>query len=386
MLLERLGAAPTVYLVGGAVRDLLLGLRAPDLDLVAEGDALALARRLDSGAVLHERFGTATFTADGFTFDIARARRETYPRPGALPEVEPADIKTDLGRRDFTVNALAMPIAGVQAGSIIAAPNALEDLDRAQLRVLHDGSFTDDPTRLFRLARYAGRLGFSVEPHTAKLAGEARDAGAIGTVTGPRIGHELRLLACEDDPVSAFVELRRLELDAAVHPGFELADPDRARGALALLPPDGRRDLTTLALASERVEELELRRLLDGLGFESSDRAVIVSAATRGHELARALAEAPGPSGIAEAASGAPPELIAIAGSLGPSEQAGSWLAGLRHVGLEIDGADLLAAGVPEGPPIGRALRAALAARLDGLAMDREAQLAHALRAAAGSE
>ncbi len=385
-LLDRLGPETPVHLVGGAVRDLVLERTAPDLDLVIDGDAPALAAEIDPGAVAHPRFGTATFTVDGFRFDIARARRERYPRPGALPEVEPAGLDEDLGRRDFTVNAMAMALGGDRAGTVASVPSAREDLESGRLRVLHDASFVDDPTRLLRLARYAARLGFTVEPHTSELAAGAIASGALATVSGPRIGNELRLLAGESDPVAAYAQLRRLGIDEAIEPALGLDDPGLAGRALELLPADGRPELVVLALAARAIDESKRRGLLDELGFDSAEREVIVAAAGLGEALSRALADAAGPSAIADAVAGAPPEAVAIGGALGPAEPARDWLERLRHVRLEIDGSDVMAAGVPEGPRVGRALRAALAARLDGRAMDREAQLAEAVRAAAASE
>ena len=325
-------------------------------------------------------------TLDGFTYDIARTRRETYAQPGALPDVEPASLAEDLKRRDFTVNAIALALAGDTAGELSAVPAALEDLDARRLRVLHDRSFIDDPTRLLRLVRYATRLEFEIEPLTRALADGAISGGALRTVSGPRVGAELRLLAREPDPVRALRGLGELGLDAAIHPGFGLDDEDLARRALALLPADGRRDRLALAVAARGVPGPELAALLDALAFEAEDRDVIVAAATRAGEVASALRAASAPSEIAAAVSGAPPEVVALAGALGAEPQARDWLERLRHVRLEIDGRDLLAAGVPEGPAIGRGLRAALGAKLDRRASGREQELAEALDAVGASE
>jgi tRNA nucleotidyltransferase/poly(A) polymerase len=164
-LQERLQALPGIarvraaldgeraYLVGGAVRDLLLGAEHPDLDLAVEGDAVELARRLGAEPVAHERFSTATVDLDGVRVDLARTRAETYPHPGALPEVEPAPLERDLARRDFTVNAMALPLDG--RGQLVDPHGGRVDLRAGLLRVLHPGSFADDPTRALRAARYA---------------------------------------------------------------------------------------------------------------------------------------------------------------------------------------------------------------------------------------
>ena len=381
-LLAWLNDRPGVHLVGGAVRDLLLGGVPFDLDLVVEEDAAALAAALGGRLTVHDRFGTSTVRLDGFAYDIGRARRETYAHPGALPDVAPAPLDEDLLRRDFTVNSIAIALGGDRAGELQTAPGALEDLNARRLRILHERSFIDDPTRLFRLVRYASRLGFEIEPRTRALAGEAIDGGALGTVSGPRVGAELRLLARERDPISALLGMRDLGLDRAVHPGFGLADERVARRALELLPADGRPDRLVLGVASLGVPAAELPGLLDSLAFEAEDRDAIVGTASRAEELADALAAADAPSSIAVAATGAPLELVALAGALGPERPARAWLGDLRHVRLAIDGRDLLAAGVPEGPAIGRGLRAALAAKLDERASGREQELAEALQAA----
>jgi tRNA nucleotidyltransferase (CCA-adding enzyme) len=381
-LIARLPGGAGVFLVGGAVRDLLLGGAPTDLDLAVEGDAAALAALLGGELKVHDRFGTSTVRLDGFDYDIAGTRRETYARPGALPDVVPAPLAEDLHRRDFTVNAIALALGADVPGELAAAPGALEDLEARRLRVLHDRSFSDDPTRLFRLVRYASRLGFEIESHTLALAERAVQGGALGTVSGSRVGTELRLLAREPDPVSALRALGGLGLDAAIHPGFGLVDEGLARRALALAPDDARPDRLVLGMAARAIPGPELTELLDSLAFEADDRDSILATAGRSEDLAVALELAEAPSTIAATAAGAPAELVALAGALGPERQARAWLDELRHVRLAIDGSDLLAAGVPEGPAIGRGLRAALAAKLDGSANGREQELAAALNAA----
>ncbi|MGZ4179785.1 MAG: CCA tRNA nucleotidyltransferase [Solirubrobacteraceae bacterium] len=384
-LLDHVTDAVPVYLVGGAVRDLLLGGRPLDLDLVVEGDPARVAAALGGEVRSHDRFGTSTVSLDGFTYDLARSRRETYAHPGALPDVSPAPLSEDLLRRDFTVNALAIALVGPAAGSLEAAPLGLDDLKRRTLRVLHDASFIDDPTRALRLARYASRLEFEIEPHTRALLDSALDAGAISTVSGSRIGAELRLLAREQDPISAFRCLGELGIAHAVHPALGLDDEPLARRALALLPNDGRRDRLALALAARHVPPPELAYLLHTLAFEAPDRHAILAAATKSPALARDLERAGRPSEIADAVADAGPELVALAGALGPERQAREWLAKLRHVRLEIGGNDLIEACVREGPAIGVGLHAALSAKLDGRVSGREAELREALQAARDS-
>ena len=157
------------HLVGGPVRDWLLGLPIHDLDVVVEGDApalaRALARALDGKVIVHHRFGTATVTVGKASIDLVTARKETYPYPGALPEVQPATLADDLARRDFTVNAMALPLGG--ARDVLVDPLGGDaDLKSGTIRIIHGGSFRDDPTRMFRAARYEQRLGFAMDEQT----------------------------------------------------------------------------------------------------------------------------------------------------------------------------------------------------------------------------
>jgi tRNA nucleotidyltransferase (CCA-adding enzyme) len=212
VVLAAVAGEPGVHVVGGAVRDALRGQVPRELDLVVEGDAVAVARRaaerVGGKLTAHERFGTATITADGFSFDLASSRRERYPRPGALPEVElGATLSEDLARRDFTVNAIAVSLAD---GALTAWPGAREDLDAGVLRILHDRSFIDDPTRMLRLVRYAARLDFAPDPATEALI----DPALFATVTGDRLGNELRLLL--NEPRTALQLLERYGLGRAL--------------------------------------------------------------------------------------------------------------------------------------------------------------------------
>jgi tRNA nucleotidyltransferase (CCA-adding enzyme) len=362
--LAAFGPGDDVHLVGGAVRDLLLGRTPREVDLVVEGDVDAAAARLGGAAVTaHDRFGTARVLFADCEIDLARARRETYLRPGALPDVEPASLDEDLRRRDVTVNAIALSLDG----AVRAVPGALEDLDAGVLRVLHDRSFVDDPTRLWRVARYAARLGFEVEPRTRALAGAADPS----TVSGDRLGAELRLALREPDPPAALRAAR--DLNPRLLPeGFD-PGPRGLGEALALLPPDGRPDLLTLAAATAGMDARALLAWLDDMGFPASERDT-VAAASR-FSTGAPLRAARTPAEIARAACGAPVEAVALAGG----ENARRWLDDLRHVRLEIGGDDLLAAGVPQGPEIGARLRRALDRKLDGEVAGRDAELRAAL-------
>ncbi len=398
--LLRAGAAHEPALVGGAVRDLLLGRAPRELDVVVAGDTVPFATALaaDIGremaeppsARFHERFGTAIVEWPGGRVDVAQRRAESYPGPGALPEVRPGSVAEDLDRRDFTVNAIALPLSGPRPGELVHAEHALEDLEAGQLRVLHERSFLDDPTRLLRLARYRARLGFAVEPATAELARAALQQGALATVSGARLGTELRLTLREDDAVAALHTADELGVLAAIDPGLRL-DDGRARRAGELLPADARPDLLLMACllldlagASGGGGEPAILALLDRLEFPAEERRRIARGALAAPALSDAMAAAGSPSALHKLLRGEPSEAIAIAGSDGRSPELGrvadQWFERLRHVRLQISGRDLLDAGIAPGPELGSRLAAALAGRLDGEIPDgRDAELAAAL-------
>ena len=362
-LLRAFAAGDGVHLVGGAVRDLLLQRTPCELDLVVQGDVDAAAARLDGEVTAHDRFGTARVRAGGCAYDLVRARAETYAHPGALPDVRPGTLDEDLRRRDVTVNAIALGLDG----ALTAVDGALEDLRAGRLRVLHDASFVDDPTRVWRVARYAARLGFDVEERTRSLAGAADPA----TVSGDRLGTELRLALNEPDPLAALQAVR--ELNPAYLPvGFD-ARPRALADALALLPPEGRADLLTLAACTAAMDARALLAWLDDMGFVAAERDLVAAASrfSTGAPLRAARTNAE----IARAARGAPIEAVALAGG----ENARRWLDELRAVRLEINGDDLLAAGIPEGPEIGTRLQRTLDRKLDGELAGREQELAAAL-------
>lgn len=389
-----------IALVGGAVRDLMLGRAPRELDVVVEGEsspgpalsfARSLAARLPALAEIdeHERFGTALVAWDGARVDVAGARLERYAAPGALPEVQPARIDEDLLRRDFTVNAIAVTLDSTRPGEVRAPPGALQDLRAGRLRVLHDASFIDDPTRLLRLARYSARLGFQIEPHTVELASQAVVAGALNTISGARIGAELRLALSEPDAIAASAAMANLGLFKALHPRLRF-DRDALERSLTLLPDDGRLDLLTMAALTLplalRADDAraEIVALLDRLEFTAPDRDRIAAATTAVPRLTDALPAATQPSQLRTAVDGVPAEGVALAGGVSESSAgpARRWFTGLRDISLLITGEDLLAAGIAEGPEVGRRLDATLDRKLDGdLADGRDAELAAALEA-----
>jgi len=341
-------ASDPVYLVGGAVRDLLLGRGRADIDLVVEGDATALAQRLGAEVVSHERFATAKVQLDGHELDIASARSESYPHPGALPVVKPAaTIEEDLRRRDFTINAMAIPLLGEP--HLIDPCDGQTDVASKRLRVLHPRSFEDDPTRAIRAARYAARFGFELEPETAALLRKAD----LETVSADRREAELLRLAGEPSAPDAYRLLAEWGLVKLREGGVELA---RRVGELLELP--------LWQLRAER-------------------NRVVHSAATGkpGGEVDLAAADPTRPS-----------EAVALMTAYGAIEMVLARAHGARwlddylekwsQVRLEIDGNDLIAEGVTEGVSVGRGLAEAKRRKLDGEIGGRKQELAVALAAA----
>lgn len=339
------------YLVGGTVRDALLGESALDLDLAVDGPVAEFALTLDPDAVLHERFHTAELEVEGRRVDLARTRSERYSRPGALPVVEPAGIEADLSRRDFTINALAVPLRN--PGELLDPCGGLADLERRVINVIHRKSFLDDPTRALRAARYSARLGFDMDLRTAELLPSVD----LTTVSRDRFESELELMA--DEPTA----LEALRLAAAW-------------GLLDL----GENELALVARAFE---------LLEGdLWSEISTRsAVLLAVADRGEAgpLPGSLDYPGTPSRASALAETQSPLDLLLARAAG-SDWLDRWLAEWRTIPPLITGDDLIAAGVPRGVAVGVGLEAARSAALDDGLSTREGQLAVALTAARSTE
>lgn len=211
------------YVVGGFVRDLLLGRPVNDLDVVVEGDAIKLGKKLveSYGGKLttHFKFHTAIWhlpDSDDFV-DLITARKETYDRPGALPTVTPSTIEDDLSRRDFTINAMALRLDGERFGEVLDPLKGQTDLERGVIRVLHPKSFVDDPTRIFRAIRYEGRYGFALDADTQALINP--DAlKVLHSLSGERLRHELDLILDENHSVAMLLRVASLDVLTAIHP------------------------------------------------------------------------------------------------------------------------------------------------------------------------
>jgi tRNA nucleotidyltransferase (CCA-adding enzyme) len=381
------------YAAGGFVRDLLLGRTAdhvPDIDLVIEGDGIAFGRRLaeETGGhlVVHGAFGTASLegaaTPDGTRVgrvDIAMARRERYARPGALPEVSPAGIDGDLGRRDFSVNAMAVALSPSAWGRLHDPFGGADDVAARRLRVLHPLSLVEDPTRIWRGARYAGRLGLRPDPGFKRALALALEVGEYPALSGQRLRAEHALVMNEAEPWRALVLLLEWGAFRLWDPSYRVTAPGRARLASARLflrwargahiAVDGA-ELGLLALLfdqSRPVADRCVRRLTIASGMAARVDATAARALAR-----RLISVRPHrPSHVAD-----------VLRSAGDSLVLGAWLAGegkaRRHIEWFLregragrpllSGDEVMAAGVPRGPLVGQVLALLRDLRLDGRA------------------
>jgi tRNA nucleotidyltransferase (CCA-adding enzyme) len=338
------------YLVGGVVRDLLLGREVTDVDVAIEGDVQALADRLGFGLERDGLFLTGRLEQGDVKIDVAQTRAESYSEPGALPEVRPASISEDLVRRDFTINAMAFPLSGER--ELLDPHGGLDDLRAGLLRVLHERSFADDPTRALRAARYAARFGFELEPETARVL----RAADLSTVSEDRVDGELRRIAAEEKPAAPL----RLIVEWGVLPSLDPGAPDRVA------------EVTRLASAPP---------WSDWVDRELAVMLAVVRPLPQIRELAGSTPERPSES-VRLAAPWDPAQLL-VARALG-AEWLDRYAAEWRHVELKITGDELLVEGIPEGPAVGRGLEAALSGKLDGEISGREEELRIALAAARG--
>ncbi len=386
-------AGDRVFAVGGPVRDLLRGAPSRDADIAVEGDAIALAGRLAAAlggarVTVHRAFGTAVVRGPGVRVDVAATRRERYPRPAALPVVAPAAIEADLGRRDFTVNALAAALTGPQFGEVLDPFGGRADIASGLIRVLHPASFQDDPTRLFRAARYAARLGYALDPATEALAREAIAAGLVAALSGARVRAELVALLGESAAtIAAALELAAgLHLLAAVAAALadataqagriERLDTLVARFGLRLAPWRPR-----LALIASGQDDAPVAAMTDRLRLRREDAAAVRAAATASRRLGPRLHAATSPADVAELLDRLPVDAaLVVAAERGPGARAAElYLERLRGIRLEIDGTVLQdELGLAQSPQVGEVLAELLRRKRNGQLADRRSELAAA--------
>lgn len=393
-----------LYIVGGFVRDLLLERPSPDLDLVVEGDAIALAEALAAqygGKVAsHRRFGTAKWLLEGVetglaatlpegttalapadlpaSLDLVSARREFYTHPTALPTVERGSIKLDLHRRDFTINTLALRLDGRHYGDLLDYWGGLQDMKDGLVRVLHSLSFVDDPTRILRAARFEQRFGYQIGPRTLELLKNALPL--LERLSGDRLRHELNTILQEDHWAAILRRLAELEVLETIHPTLTFDAAVEERLALArsaqpapewALPTEFDHTPLHLALTYTAwllpLEGVQAASLAGRLRLPGSITKAALAACRLRPELAGLLKAAP--SAATARLEEAPPLALAALFTTASEPQRAlleMYTARWRHVEPHTSGHDLRARGIPAGPRYRQLLTTLRAAWLDG--------------------
>lgn len=351
------------FLVGGPVRDRMLGSTSSDIDISVVGDAVTVAEKLSAviggRLTVHQKFGTATVATPSITIDLVTARRETYRTPGALPDVEPGDIEDDLSRRDFTINAMAMPLQG-SVNEMVDPHGGRADLNAGLIRVLHPGSFRDDPTRILRAVRYAARFGFTIEPETARFMAEALAAQALSTITGDRLRHELERIFQEPYPQRSLRLADECRVLSAIHSALTVSHlPDATEPVAPLVW------LSAVVWPLNSDEGAALNARLNA----PTDWARVIDDTIHIRELCPAVSQAAKPSAVCALLDGVAPDALRGAIMIGDQAVADPirrYLSEWWSVAPRLRGTDLLALGIAAGPEMGEALRELRRARLDG--------------------
>jgi len=384
---SELDAVDGVYVVGGVVRDLILDREPGDVDLSVVGDAAAfsteLASRLGAPAPSDSQFQTFKINVENIPedvpgVDIVTARSETYSEPAALPEVVHSTLNDDLIRRDFSVNAMAISLTSDNWGTLIDPSNGFADIMRKRIKVLHDGSFVDDPTRIFRAVRYSVRLGFAIDPRTNELI--SKSLSNVDHLSSTRVRNEFELMLTEPDLVSVLQESEEIGLLAAISPGLRIGS--KTMQVLESMTEDGsipsdQSDL--LALITFGLRDDEARQVVTRFDGPTNWGESI----TGNVELAKHVQVLDQndikPSEIVEILRDVPTASIRAYISAGPPlprrDRLNQYLDKLQFVKPEITGDDLLAVGIPQGPVIGKLIDVVRRAKLDGQVSDKQEEL-----------
>ena len=358
-----------LYLVGGAVRDLLTNARINDLDLVSEGDSLPLAQAMASAlsgrVTARSQFGTSKLSALGVSTDLVTARGETYRRPGALPTVFPGTIAHDLARRDFSINAIALRLAPGPP-EILDPAHGQTDLESRLVRVLHANSFHDDATRILRAVRYEQRLGFSLEANTEALV--RRDLHMLDTISGHRLRRELDLIFREERPGAVLVRAAELGVLAAISPS--LPDASTLQERLPHLDTTAQ-PIHYLSVLAYSLEPGQLDSFVRRLSMTASWTGLVRGIAPA-RQAATALTDDSSPAAVCRLLRPLNTNAVEVVAALARSHPLQRYLQEWRHVRPRLTGRDLIQLGVPQGPQVGSLLELLRDARLDGRASTRQ--------------
>jgi len=377
------------YLVGGIVRDLMLGRPSVDIDIMAEGDAVTLARQMaeEPGArlTIHRDFGTASLKIDGFNVDLATCRSEDYMCPGALPKVRPGSIREDLQRRDFTINAMAVCINKANQGDLTDLFGGRQDLAGGLVRVLHNKSFQDDATRMMRAVRYEQRLGFRLESSTSKLLRNSLDM--LDTISGDRLKNELALWLSEDFCYKILRRADRLGILAKLHPALAWDITMSTAFRRAASGDDEASSRLYFCLLVYNLDEEELYELVGRLNLTGSrldllsHQSLEIKGKCKGLDK-RDLKRSAIYFALREYDTSAVQANRYYAKSPALRRNLGLYMDRLRYVKTSLDGNELLTLGVRQGPQVGIVLKKLLAARLDGTVLSKSDEVTLARRLA----
>lgn len=393
-------AGGRAYLVGGIVRDIAIGYPNTDLDVMIEGDAERVARRLAEriGGRFKKptEFGTCKVeTLNLGTIDFAVARSETYRHPGALPEVASSDIERDLWRRDFTINAMAISLDPADYGKVLDPCGGIEDLKRGTLRVMHDASFRDDPTRILRGVRFAARYDFKFEARTLRLARECLAQGCLATISGKRVARELLLICSEPNAPQGIrmletlgiLDLLRLGAPEARRRHFLWREMPRAMTTLRQLGLEDCADPATCWFASIFAGSgTRGARQAGHFNLPAELRDTCAWAATALSRAERRLAslDQSDPYRVTKFLGGIPPAGLVVlyaASARRARHLIARYLSEWRHVKPRVTGGEIAAMGAGPGPHIRKLLDRILRLRLDGRLPTRADELEYVKRA-----
>ena len=371
-----------LFLAGGSVRDLLLGRSQVDLDISVEGDAIGLARELAQAKAgrltAHDAFGTASVELAESRVDLARARAETYERPGALPMVRPASIDEDLRRRDFTVNAMALRLTPPKAGMLLDPCDGRTDLERRLIRVLHDRSFQDDATRMLRAVRYEGRLAFRIEGETERLL--RRDLSYLDAISGARLWTELLLIFYEERPGKLLARCQELGILESIHPCLRFDASNEAAMARARGERPVPWDEVCLCLLCLGCRKEDVEALVKRLSLPRRQERALEDYTRLREALPKLSSRRAQPSEITETLEQFTPSAVWATALASENDLVGDrfrlFLRAWRYVKPFLGASALKRMGVPAGPEFGATLRRLRAARLDGETRSREEEIA----------
>ncbi|MFC1865537.1 CCA tRNA nucleotidyltransferase [Chloroflexota bacterium] len=366
-------AGNILCLVGGVVRNLLLGKSNLDIDLMVEGDAIALAQKLAVEAAcnitIHKRFNTANIDWHGWSIDITSARLESYAHPGALPDVKPGSIEDDLLRRDFTINAMAADLSPQGFGRLIDLYNGQKDLEQGLIRVLHDKSFIDDSTRIWRGLRYEQRLDFRLESETLRLL--ERDIDRLDGISGDRIRYELECILAEKQPEKVLQRAAELGLMVKLNSALEgngwLASVfSRAR---KISPPWKPPIVLYITLLTYNLTEEEKEQFISYLKLPKTMAQSLIDSSIVKSRLPKLASDQLKKSVIYHLLHGYNNNALKANLIAADSEVARHniqlYMDKLCNIKPQLTGNDLLEMSIPEGPHIKQILNKLLDARLD---------------------